>query len=446
MAENGPVRPLLRTNVGVQDALLHNPKQSPFAYQAPMTTCNHLVEEITFRPLNQPTRFGSTSVWELSKVADLVGPIQLVLQLAALTQPVDADGANYTSIMYCNNLGIGMIEELRVTYASNPIVVIPPEWLYIRYRKYRGLTSYQAWRTLSRMDQTTAERRAFAANGGEVIVDLAMPFADDTSQYFTMVGMSEKLRIQVRLKTLDHILNYDMKTTGNATPQLCGGQSTDLIQDINLRAECVHLTGAERDTTIANVKSSDGQAKLIEDIQGHYRVYIPVTPAAFTYRLQLTNITNAVRSLFWWLEDPKNTAGSQDGTPWGGDYPLYPVQALNMQWSYYYLTSGANTIIPRTSSLRSRWLNHQRWFSGIHPGEYLNGYSFSVAPETPNASLGSLNFGMADTPQLNIEFPNGLNNDYDPAVSHTQGAYLVVVADTLNFLHEQGGDLMKTFA
>lgn len=445
MAENGPVRPLLRTNTGVQDALLHNPKQSPYAYQAPMTTCNHLTEEITFRPLSVPTRFGSTAVWELSKVADLVGPIQFVTVLAALTQPEPSDSANYSAIRYINNLGIGMIDEIRVTYGSNPIVLIPPEWLYTRYRKYRGLTSYEAWRVLSKMDQTNAERNAFAATGGEVIVDMAMPFADDTSQYFTMVGMSDKLRIQIRLKTLDHLLNYDMTAAGNASPQLCGGQGTDLIQDIMLRAECIHLTGAERDTVVANVKSSDGQAKLIEDIQAHFRVYIPVTPSSFTFRLQLTNITGPVRSLFFWLEDPKNTSGQQASTTWGGDYPLYPLQPLNSQWANYFVTSGANTIIPRTSSVRARYYNHQRWFSGIHPGEYLVGYSFSPAPETPNASLGSLNFGMADTPQFSLEFPNGLNNDYD-GFGDNQGAYLNVIADTLNFLHEQGGDLMKTFA
>ncbi len=445
-AESGPSRPIIRANVGVQDALLHNPKHSPFAYQAPMTCCNHIVERTVFRPLNVQNRFGSTLIWEFSKVADLLGPCFLIVVLAALTQPASPPVGNYTKIRYIDNLGIGMIESIRVTYGPNLITDLPPEWLYIRYRKYRGLTSSQAWRALSRMDQTLAERDSFANLGGEVVVDLTVPWADDTSQYFSMVGMSDKLRFQIRLKTLDHILNYDKTDSNPASPQLVSPQSTDLIQDIYIRAQCVQLTGAERDSVVENVKSADGQAKMVEDIQTHIRTLIPTSATPLTFRLPLTNITGPVRSLFWYLEDPKNTSGTNVDTENGGDWPHNPLRGLGSQVTRWCIVSGGNTIWPWTSSFISRFQDAANYYSGVHVGEYIFACTFSPAPETPNASMGTLNFGQCEQPTLIIEFAGGLLNTlYDPTPGASQGAYLNVIADTVNFHHEQGGDFIRVF-
>lgn len=449
--ENGPNRNLIRTNTGVQDSLLHNPKQSPFAYQAPMTCCNHINEEVVFRPLNTTTKYGSTVTWEFSKVADLMGPLTLVTNHAPLAQPAVPPGAseNYTAIRYINNLGAGQLEYVRVTYGTNQIVTLLPEWLMIRFQKFKGLTAHTCAKYLAMWEWTQAERDAFAAVGGEVETDICMPFADDTSQYFSMCGMSDKLRIQIKFKAINHILNWDKAVIdGNpASPLLAAGQTDDLLRDIYIRGEMIHLTGAERDTVVANVKSSDGLAKMIEDIQAHIRHYIPPSVSAnYTVRLPLTNINAPVRAIYWYLEDPKLTAGTAASNATGGDYPLHPSEDLGKQWSRYCIVAGSQTIVPWTTSVHARYSHHGRWFTGIDPGQYLVGYSFSPSPEMPNASLGTLNFGLADQPTLVIEFPAGLNNAYDQVAGSTQGAYLNVIADTVNFLHEQGGDLIKTFA
>lgn len=445
-SDSGPNKPLIRANTGVQDALLHNPSQSPFAYQAPMTCANFIAEQVIFRPLNFNGMAGQKVQFSLTKQADLVGPINLVTVFKPLTQPSAPYAGNVTRLRYINNLGIGQIDSARILYGSNVICHCLPEWLYIRYRKYLNTEAAHAWRVLSKMDQTLSERNAFALAGGEVITNLCVPWGDDTSQYFSMCGMADALRIEVNFKPLKHLLNYDVTNNLDADQQLFGSDTPAIYQDINLLAECVHLTGAERDIVVANIKSPNGQPKLVEDIQAHIRVLIPAQASAFTYRLKLTNITGPVTSIFWYLEDPLNTQGTQKDTKYGGDYPHYPEPGLNKQWDYYYMVSGGNTIIPRTSSLRSRFHNHVKWFSGAHPGEYINPYSFSTAPEITNASYGTLNFGQLDYPELIISFPNGLLNNYDPLHPGTsQGAYLNVVADTRNFYHEQGGDFTKTF-
>lgn len=445
-SDSGPNKPVIRANTGVQDALLHNPSQSPFAYQAPMTCSNFVQEEIIFRPLNFNGMAGQKYMFSLTKQADLVGPIDLITTFKPLTQPSSPYAGNVTALRYINNLGIGQIESARIRYGSNVICNCLPEWLYIRYRKYLNIEAARAWRVLSKMDQTLPERDAFAAIGGEVITNLCVPWGDDTSQYFSMCGMSDALQIEVNIKPLKNLLNYDVNNNLDADTQLFGSDTPAIYQDISLRCDCVHLTGAERDVVVANVKSPNGQPKLVEDIQAHIRVLIPSSASGFTYRLKLTNITAPVTSIFWYLEDPLNTQGTQVNTINGGDYPHYPEPGLNSQWSYYSMVTGGNTIIPRTSSLRSRFRNHVKWFSGAHPGEYINPYSFSVAPEITNASYGTLNFGQLDYPEIVIEFPNGLLNNYDPIHTGTsQGAYLNVVADTKNFYHEQGGDFTKTF-
>ncbi len=436
----------MRANTGVQDSLLHNPAQSPFAYQAPMTCCNYIQERVIYQPLNFSGLAGTKYNFSLTKQADLLGPVMIYARIAALTQPETPPAGNVNAVRYINNLGIGMLESVRVFYGSNLICNIPPEWMFIRYRKYLNLGAQSAWRVLSRMDQALPERTAFAAAGGEIFVNLCVPWGDDTSQYYSMCGMASELRFEITVKPLRNLLNWDVTDNADPAALLQGGQSTAIFSVFNLHCECVHLTGAERDTVVANVKSTDGLAKLVEDVQAHIRVLIPPTGSSFTYQLKLTNINAPVSTLFWYLEDPLLTAGSPVDNEFGGDFPHHAIPGLGAQYSEWSVTSNGQMVVPVTSSLISRFYNHARWFSSVLAGEYINSHSFSQNPEIPNASYGTVNFGQLDLPQLNITFPSGLNNAYNTVnPSSTAGAYLNVIADTKNFFHEQGGDFTRTF-
>lgn len=446
-SDSGPVRNVIRAQTGVQDSLLHNPSQSPFAYQAPMTCCNFVVSEILYRPQNANYMAGQKYLFTLDKQGDLLGSIDLVTVYKPRAQPATPGvGTNVTAVRYINNLGIGQIDYATIRYGANILCRCLPEWLNIRYRTYLNQEAKAIWGALSRMDQSDLQRDQFTASGGEVITNLCVPWGDDTSQYFSMCGMADALVIEVAIKPYNNLLNWVVNDNSNADTRLFGSDTQQILDDIYLRCDIPQLTGAERDVVVANVKSPNGQAKLIEEPQAHIRTLIPVNGAGFTYRLKMTNINAPVRSLFWYLEDPLNTAGTQVDTVNGGDWPHHPHPGLWAQWTYYSVVSGGNTIIPRTSRLRTL-RNWVRWFSAPYDGENpIAPYSFSLNPEMTNASYGTLNFGQLDYPEIVIEFPNGLNNNYDPDHTGTsQGAYLNVVADTCNFFHEQGGDIVKTF-
>lgn len=450
-SENGPQKPLIRGNTGVQDALLHNPAQSPFAYQAPMTCCNYIDEEIIIRPQNFNGMPGNKYSFQINKQCDLIGPITLVVNYKPLTQP-NPPANNFSAVRYINNLGIGQIDFAQIRYGSQVLCNCLPEKLYIRYRKFLNFENFCAWRVLSKMDQTLGERNTFATSGGEVYTSMCIPWGDDTSQYFSMCGMADALYIDVAIKPINQLLCYDLvDPTQPISAVVVPPDTTQIIADMYLHYQGIHLTGIERDQVVSNVKSPNGQAKIIDDVQSHLRVLIPVASSNFTYQLRLTNITGPVTTLWWFLTDPQDNSGSPKNTLDGGDHPLYPCQGLGTQWSTYQVTSGGNNVVPLTSSLRARFMHHSRWWSGCCPGEWLVGYSFSQAPEVPNASYGSLNFGTIDTPTLMITFPSGLNNNYAgtlnaPGTANiAQGAWLNVIADVKNFFHEQGGDFVKTF-
>ena len=398
-----------------------------------------------FQPLNFNGLAGTRYIYSITKQADLLGPMYLHADLAALLQPTVFPTGNVMKSRYINNLGMGMIESLRISYASNPIATILPEWMYVRYRKYLNDAAGKAWRVLSRMDQTIGERDAYAATGGEVFTNLCVPWGDDTSQYYSMCGMASELRVEITIKPLINLLNFDLADpTAAATTFLFQSQATNIITALNLHCECIHLTGAERDTVISNVKSAEGLAKMVEDVQSHIKVLIPSNASPFTYQLRLTNINGPVSTLFWYLEDPKNTSGVTARSDQGGDFPLYPHPGLGTQVGSWSVSSNGYMVVPLTSSFISRYYNHVRWFSSPNAGEYIFAHSFSQNPEIPNANYGSFNFGQLDSPTLSIGFPAGMTNAY-AAYNDSQGAYLNVIAELKNFLHEQGGDFSRTF-
>jgi hypothetical protein len=446
----GPNKNVLRSNTGVQDALLHNPDQSAFSFQAPMTISNFLIEEQEFGPYSFSGQFGQTYRFDIGKTGDLLGPLELELDMKPITQPPAPLTTNVSEILYCDNFGIGSIDMIEIQYGSNLICRIPPEALYCRFRKYLNQEAYFGWRTLSRMDQTLAERRAFSVAGGKSIVTLCVPWGDDTSQYLAICGLAQNLTINIRMKALNHILNY--VTTDGLAPAtaLFGTDTVAFISRAVIHGYVVQLTGSERDTVVANVKSENGVPILSECWQTILRVPIPVQATAFTYNYRLASFNAPTASIFWWLEDPQNTSGivgvssGTTGSVNGGDWPLHPEDYLMAQVSSYQLAANSVTLTPAQSMFRARWRDHIRWFSSPHAGEPLVGYSWSVAPEITNASYGTINFGQMDNVNIFIVFPAGLSN-VTGGVNAEQGAYFCIIADTKNFIHEQGGDLIQTF-
>lgn len=441
---NGPNKATLRTNTGPQDALLFNPAQSPFTYQAPVTASASLCEEIIYMPQQANSVFGTSYSYSLVKQADLVGPCFLDMQLAPLDQTIVGGLPAPQAVQYINNFGIGCIDHVEVLYGAQRIVRIPPEWFYVRFQKYLGNEQYAAWQVLQRMNMTGGD--PFLMGGGPVYINLCMPWADDTSQYYPMVAMASELRIVVYLKTLNHVLNWPSNgRVQQVSPYLMNGQSPNLIQHINLRTWCHHLTGKERDSLVANVKSPQGIPYMIDDIQGHYRVHVPVSPTPFNFTIRLTDINAPVTSLFWFLTDPNDNQGTNVNSQYYGDYPFNTTTLLSNQVTEFSCSANGYTLIPQTQTFKNLFLDHVRWWSSGQAGTPVFSRSFSMNPEVPNASYGTINFGQADSPTFTIRFGNGLTNNVAGMVNTSQGAWLTIIADTKNFLQAQGGDFTRTF-
>lgn len=423
---SGPSKELIRANTGVEDPLIHNPSMSPFMVAVPLTMCNHIVSENEIRPVNSVTSWGQKARIEIAKEADRLGPCQAVFQLPALSQ---TDGAR----TYVQNLGMIAVKNIVVTYGSNKIVEIPAAWRFVRFKKYLGPVPYEAWRVSSRSDMTAGEIASLTANGGEMIVDLCLPFADDTSQWFHTIQSSQKLTLQIELAQASEVIQEAAAPSGDQGQQLT---------DFYVQAYVAHFTAAERKTDVKIAMKEHGYSNLIEDIQWQ-EFLVPDNAANHTLKLRLTNITRPVRSLFWFMTlngydaatttHPFNTDDNN-----GGAVTIAGAPRVGEVWIRYRVVTGQNIVVPWTTPLRSRYVNHNRWFSGSLVGNYINNYSFGLNPETPNANTGSLNFGQIDAPTLEIEM-NGFTT------SDTNGINLTVIADTLNFTQEQGGDFSKTF-
>jgi hypothetical protein len=422
-------KPFIRANTGVQDSLLFNPTHSPFAYQAPLTISNFIKAEQYLDPNNRSNNLGVSQRFEIPKEFDLLGPVELVLQLAPLIQgdpPIERE--------YVENV-CSLIENVRIQYGSSLLTDINPDWIFTRFIKYFNFEAKQAWRPVAGFAGYKAGGSAKAINGGEFVIPIPVPWGDDTSQYFSTVAMAEKLTLTVRLRSADHAIV--VKPSG--TPFLAVGQ-VPLVSNIQLHLDGIHLTGEERDELVKAIKAPEGLAKLYEDIQIQNGIIVPTSST--TFRVQLTNVTQPVRSLFFFFIDPLDVAGNNTRAVSGstsagffGDSPYHIENAVALQVNRWRVYSGSKDLITWRSYDRSANIDHVKYFSGSNPGLPLFGYSHSLAPETPNANEGSINYGQIDAPTLEIEFTG------NPVVQ----TELHILADTLNFWHEQGGDVQKTF-
>ena len=130
--------PQLQINQGPQDALLYDNSRSYFTNVGYVRTSNFQVEYKTVEPQNEPN-WGGTFSFVIPKAADLLGPVDLQMELKCSNSGFSGLDTNGTPANdntrawseYVDEVGLAMIEKVTFSVGSNDIESITGEQLHL---------------------------------------------------------------------------------------------------------------------------------------------------------------------------------------------------------------------------------------------------------------------------------------------------------------------------
>ena len=130
--------PQLQINQGPQDALLYDNTRSYFTNVGYVRTSNFQMELRDVQPVSQ-AQFGSRVDYVIPKSADLLGPIDLIVDLnpaEAVTGTTAAIIGNYSA--WVESLGYAMIEEMSFMIGSHTVEKITGDQMNIMNELMKG--------------------------------------------------------------------------------------------------------------------------------------------------------------------------------------------------------------------------------------------------------------------------------------------------------------------
>ncbi len=125
--------PQLQINQGPQDALLYDNTRSYFTNVGYVRTSNFQVEYRDVDSQNA-TSFGTTVQYVIPKAADLLGPVDLIVNLATPndTSVTGAAAGDLAWAQWVDELGFAMIEKATLSIGSNDIETITGEQMQLK--------------------------------------------------------------------------------------------------------------------------------------------------------------------------------------------------------------------------------------------------------------------------------------------------------------------------
>jgi len=130
--------PQLQINQGPQDALLYDNTRSYFTNVGYVRTSNFQMELRDVQPVSQ-AQFGSRVDYVIPKSADLLGPIDLIVDLNAAETPsgsATTNVGNYSA--WVESLGYAMIEEMSFMIGSHTVEKITGDQMNIMNELMKG--------------------------------------------------------------------------------------------------------------------------------------------------------------------------------------------------------------------------------------------------------------------------------------------------------------------
>jgi hypothetical protein len=280
--------PQLQINQGPQDALLYDNTRSYFTNIGYVRTSNFQTELRDVDSQNAAT-FGSTVQFVIPKAADLMGPVDLLVDFETLEgdEALGAITADKTVFLsWVEALGFAMIDKVTFSVGSHDIETITGDQMYIQNELMRGdehrfqkstilktgrpavrvdcgtgigwtpmydvEPSYDnASRLISTVTTTGATPTAKHFEGKKLIIPLCLFFTKHPSQYFPLAAIAgcNDVRISVKFRNLKELLVGRCQEPVSSGGLNGGGVAIGTIPAIKmaakLRTHYVHVTGPE---------------------------------------------------------------------------------------------------------------------------------------------------------------------------------------------------------
>lgn len=296
--------PQLQINQGPQDALLYDNTRSYFTNVGYVRTSNFQME-LRDVPATNSAALGSRVDFIIPKSADLLGPIDLMVDLNAASAPSGTHTGNYSA--WVESLGYAMIEEMSFQIGSHTVETISGDQMNIINELMKGDTQRQgkligktgrSGITLDVNEGAVADGDAgitgiYTVNASEksrlitygttvgskrqLVIPLNFFFTKHPSQYFPLCAIAgcNDVRVSIKFRALNELLicgRHNYKTT-TATGSGAGKSAvvdvsaaqvsvasiaaplpkwdTKALEKAELRCHYVHVTGPEA-TTLMN--------------------------------------------------------------------------------------------------------------------------------------------------------------------------------------------------
>lgn len=280
--------PQLQLNQGPQDALLYDNTRSYFTNVGYVRTSNFQLDLQDVEPQSAAS-FGSTAQFIIPKAADLLGPLDLMVefeQSTGLGSAIANDKAAFVG--WVESVGYAMIEHITFAVGSHDVERISGDQLYLinelmrsdehRFAKHIGKTgrplvrancSGSAWSPVFDSDTLSNSNNRLIANridaggtetsvhydGKKLIIPLGLFFTKHPSVYFPLAAIAgcNDIRISIKFRSYKELIQIvtnqtvsSNSVTTAAPLDLASGQvPTTTMKECFLRAHFIHVTGPE---------------------------------------------------------------------------------------------------------------------------------------------------------------------------------------------------------
>ena len=308
--------PQLQINQGPQDALLYDNSKSYFTNVGYVRTSNFQVEYRNVQPQNTAA-FNSTVQYVIPKAADLLGPVDLVVDLKPPSTGFTKDSTVANSVgtrvwnEWVDELGFAMIDKITFSCGSNDIETITGEMLQIRNELMTSDENRLGFDTIQKTGRRAFAKKNFFVDGehnadadelpgvtgkryakdysrisslyynddassNEIVestkrkltIPLGLFFTKHVSQYFPLAAVAgcNDVRISIKFRALNEL----MKLSGVVAAADTGTIKPDTVEIDKAELMChyVHVTGPEA-TTLMNRE----HVRLLKLFQHQHKVF-----------------------------------------------------------------------------------------------------------------------------------------------------------------------------